>query len=74
MSTLTPSERLKFLEKARAKKAQSGAKVDVLPKQDIAEGDNKRKRKEKEQGRLTMEIPGKESGSGAARLLMTGAS
>jgi hypothetical protein len=66
MSTLTPSERLKFLEKARAKKAQSGAKVDILPKQDIAEGDNKRKRKEKEQGRLTMEIPGKESGSGAA--------
>jgi hypothetical protein len=45
MSTLTPAERLKFLEKARARKAMSEAKVDVLPKLDIAEGDNKRKRK-----------------------------
>jgi hypothetical protein len=30
MSTLTPAQRLKFLEKARAKKAQPDNKVDVL--------------------------------------------
>jgi hypothetical protein len=40
--------------------------VDVLSQLDIVEGDNKRKRKEKEQGHITMEVPGKESGPAAA--------
>jgi hypothetical protein len=40
--------------------------VDVLSQLDIEEGDNKRKQKEKEQGRITLEVSGKESGPAAA--------
>jgi hypothetical protein len=44
MSTLTPARRLKFVEKARAKKAQPDSKVGVLYQLEISEGD-KMKRK-----------------------------
>jgi hypothetical protein len=60
MSTPTPEQRLKFLEKSRAKKAQPDNKVDVLSQLEVVEGDNKKKRKENP-GRINVEIPGKGS-------------
>jgi hypothetical protein len=39
ISTLTPTQRLEFLEKARAKKAQPESKVEVLSQLEIGEGD-----------------------------------
>jgi hypothetical protein len=44
MSTLTPEQRLKFLEKAMAKKAHPDNKVDVLSQLKVGEGE-KEKRK-----------------------------
>jgi hypothetical protein len=46
MSTPTPEQRLKFLEKSRAKKAQPDNKVDVLSRLEIAEGDKKKRKVE----------------------------
>jgi hypothetical protein len=64
MSTLTPAQRLKFLEKARAKKAQPDNKVDVLSQLEVAEGD--RKKRKAEPARVSVAIPDKESGPSAA--------
>jgi hypothetical protein len=44
MSTLTPAQRLQFLEKARKKKEQPDNKVDVLGQLDISEGDRKKRK------------------------------
>jgi hypothetical protein len=44
MSTLTPAQRLKFLEKARAKKAQPDSKVDVISQLEVGEGDRKKRK------------------------------
>jgi hypothetical protein len=65
MATIDEEQRLKFLMRARAKKAQPDAKVDVLSKLEIAEGDKKKKRKA-DSGRISVPIPGKGSSSVAA--------
>jgi hypothetical protein len=44
MSTFTPAQRLKFTEKARAKKAQPESKVDVLSQLKVGEGDRKKRK------------------------------
>jgi hypothetical protein len=44
MSTLTPDQRLKFVEKARAKKAQPDSKVNVLSQLQISKGDKKKRK------------------------------
>jgi hypothetical protein len=44
MSTLTPAQRLKFVEKARAKKAQPDSKVDALSQLEVGEGDRKKRK------------------------------
>jgi hypothetical protein len=43
MATISEEQRMKFLMKARAKKAQPEDKVDVLSKLEIVEGDKKKK-------------------------------
>jgi hypothetical protein len=58
MSTLSTAQRLKFLERVRAKKARPDNKVDVLCQLEVADGDNKKKRKENPE-RINVEIPGK---------------
>jgi hypothetical protein len=62
MATIDKEQRMKFLLRSRAKKAQPDDKVDVLTKLEIVEGDKKKKRKA-DQGRICMEIPNKGSGS-----------
>jgi hypothetical protein len=67
MSTLTPAQRLQFLEKARAKKAQvekaqAGDKVDVLSQLEVVEGE----RKKRKSGDARVNIPVKASSSDAA--------
>jgi hypothetical protein len=64
MSTLTPEQRLKFLEKARAKKAQPDSKVDVLSQLEIAEGDKKKRKVEA--ARLSVAIRAKAPNLSAA--------
>ncbi|KAK2428825.1 hypothetical protein QL285_027313 [Trifolium repens] len=44
MSTLTPAQRLKFVEKARAKKAQPDSKVDALNQLEVGERDRKKRK------------------------------
>jgi hypothetical protein len=44
MSTLTHEQRMKFLEKARAKKAQPEEKVDALSQLEVGEGDKKKRK------------------------------
>jgi hypothetical protein len=67
MNTINEDEHMRFLLKARAKKAQpEEVKVDPLVQLEVVEGDapkNKKKRKE-EQGRITMVVPPKSSSSG----------
>jgi hypothetical protein len=66
MATIDKEQRIKFLLRSRAKKAQPDDKVDVLTKLEIVEGDKKKKKKKKrkaDQGRICMEIPNKGSGS-----------
>jgi hypothetical protein len=44
MSTLTPAQRVQYLEKARAKKAQPDNKVSVLNQFEVGEGDKKKRK------------------------------
>jgi hypothetical protein len=63
MSSLTPAQRLKFLEKARAKKAQPEEKVDVLSQLVVVEGDKKKRKADP--GRVSVPIPDKAPSSAA---------
>jgi hypothetical protein len=64
MSSLTPAQRLKFLEKARAKKAQPEEKVDVLSQLVVVEGDKKKRKADP--GRVSVPIPDKAPSSTTA--------
>jgi hypothetical protein len=44
MSNFTPAQRLQFLEKARARKSQTGNKVDALAQLEVGEGDKKKRK------------------------------
>jgi hypothetical protein len=44
MSTLTPAQRVQYLEKARAKKAHPDNKVSVLNQLEVGEGDKKKRK------------------------------
>jgi hypothetical protein len=44
MLTLTPAQRLQFLEKARKRKEQPEKKVEVLSQLDVGEGDKKKRK------------------------------
>jgi hypothetical protein len=63
---------MKFLMKARAKKAQPEDKVDAISQLEVVEGDKKKKRKAKT-GRIRMEVPNKGSGVPPLRPLKWGA-
>jgi hypothetical protein len=65
MATISKEQRMKFLLKARAKKAQPDDNVDALSQLEVVEGDKKKKTKA-ELGRIRMEIPHKGSGSAVA--------
>jgi hypothetical protein len=64
MSTLTPAKRLKFLERARAKKTQPDNKVDVLSQLEGAEGDKKKRKIEP--ARIRVPVSDKVSSPAAA--------
>jgi hypothetical protein len=44
MSSLTPAQRLQYLEKARKRKEQPEKKVEVLSQLDVGEGDKKKRK------------------------------
>jgi hypothetical protein len=71
MATISEEQRMKFLMKARAKKAQPEDKVDALSQLEVVEGDKKKKRKV-ETGRIRMEVPNKGSGSAVAAVEVGG--
>jgi hypothetical protein len=71
MATIREEQRMKFLMKARAKKAQPEDKVDALSQLEVVEGDKKKKRKV-ETGRIRMEVPNKGSGSAVAAVEVGG--
>jgi hypothetical protein len=71
MATISEEQRMKFLMKARAKKAQPEDKVDALSQLEVVEGDKKKKRKV-ETGRIRMEVPNKGSGVPPLRSLKWG--
>jgi hypothetical protein len=58
MATIDEAQRLKFLKRARAKKAQPNDKVDVFSKLEVAEGNKKKKRKA-ESVRISVPVRGK---------------
>jgi hypothetical protein len=72
MATVDEEQRMKFLMRARAKKAQPDNKVEVLSQLEIVDGDKKKKRKT-DHGRIRLEIPAKESGPVVAAAVDTGA-
>jgi hypothetical protein len=67
MATISEEQRMKFLMKARAKKAQPEDKVDAFSQLEVVESNNKKKKKKKkrkaDQGCIRMEISNKGSGS-----------
>jgi hypothetical protein len=64
MATISEEQRMKFLMKARAKKAQPEDKVDAFSQLEVVESNKKKKKKRKaDQGCIRMEISNKGSGS-----------
>jgi hypothetical protein len=65
MATISEEQRMKFLMKARAKKAQPEDKVDAFSQLEVVESNNKKKKKKRkaDQGCIRMEISNKGSGS-----------
>jgi hypothetical protein len=65
MATIDKAQRLKFLKRARVKKAQPNDKVDVFSKLEVAEGNKKKKRKA-ESVRISVPVRGKAPSPAAA--------
>jgi hypothetical protein len=64
MATISEEQRMKFLMKSRAKKAQPEDKVDTFSQLEVVESNKKKKKKRKaDQGCIRMEISNKGSGS-----------
>jgi hypothetical protein len=63
MATISEEQRMKFLMKARAKKAQPEDKVDAFSQLEVVESNKKKKKRKADQGCIRMEISNKGSGS-----------
>jgi hypothetical protein len=66
MATIDEAQRLKFLKRARAKKAQPNDKVDVFSKLEVAEGNKKKKKRKAESVRISVPVRGKAPSPAAA--------
>jgi uncharacterized protein (DUF736 family) len=57
MSTLTPAQRLQFIERARAKKAQPDNKVEVLSQLEVGKGERKKRKGESSRVSISVKVP-----------------